>query len=267
VNLFPSTAAGLRRVSVILIALTLWLPWSLFAQGNPQRADSHAPRGRVPFVGCSSDGQQGPQPAPKGTRIVVQMDLSAAKRLEYYQAQVSPGVLAPRGWNCFGMLGSSGSVLFVSPQPIKSAEMFSQNKGGIAGPVIKVSVILSGTSGRFGVARVIARVFPAQKAFVQSVIDDGIEPASYFPFGPFPKDKLIIQSDRIVEYQTPAHSEGLGTLIWLRADDSPINGVEILDEELDLSSLAVRLPPDLNDLASPIIRQFERGNALAPRGK
>jgi hypothetical protein len=161
------------------------------------------------------------------------------------------------------MLGSNGSILLVSPQPIKSAEVFSQTSGGFAGPAIQAAFTFSGTSGRFEVAQVIARVFPAQKAFVQSVIDEGIEPASDYPFGPFPKDKLITQSDRIVEYQTPAHSEGLGTFTWLRANDFPINGVEILqDKELDLVSVAVRLPPDLNDLTSPVIQQFERDNAV-----
>jgi hypothetical protein len=33
-------------------------------------------------------------------------------------------------------------------------------------------------------------------AFVQSVIDEGIEPASEFPSGPYPKDKLLFQDAR-----------------------------------------------------------------------
>jgi hypothetical protein len=257
-------AARLTRFCVVLIVPTIWLAVSLFAQTTSQESGHRGHMARVPFVGCASDGQQGPQPAPKGKAKLVQMDARTAKRLAYYQTENSLGVLAPRGWYCLGMLGSSGSTLFVSPQPIKSAEIFSPPLRGLAGPAIQATFNISGTSGRFQVAQVIARVFPAHRAFVQSVIDEGTEPASDYPFGPFPGDKLILQSDRIVEFQTPPHSEGLGTISWLRANDSPITGVEILeDEELDLFSVAVRLPPDMTDLTSPIIQQIERDNAAA----
>jgi hypothetical protein len=247
---------------MILIALTTWLPSSLFAQAKSQSPGQAAPAVRVPFVGCNSDGQQGPQATPKGTAKLVQMDARAAKRLAYYQAENPPSVLAPRGWYCFGTYGSSGSNLFVAPQPIKSDDLFSTTWSGFTGPAIQASESIGDTSGRFEVARVITRVFPAQKAFVVGVIKEGIEPASDFPFGPCPKDKLIFQSRWIVEYQTPPHSEGLGTMSRLRANDYPINGAAILQGQTpDLLFLGVRLPPDMNDLASPIVQQVERDNA------
>jgi hypothetical protein len=60
---------------------------------------------------------------------------------------------------------------------------------------------LSGeTSGRFQVARVIARVFPTQKAFADGVIKEGIELASDFPFGPYPTDTLKYHGDVTVEF-------------------------------------------------------------------
>jgi hypothetical protein len=129
------------------------------------------------------------------------------------------------------------------------------------GPAIQVAEISGETSGRFEVARVIARIFPARKAFVQSVIKEGTEPASEFPYGPYPKDKLTIRSDRIVEYQTPPRSEGLGTISRLQTNDYPIDGVAILQGQTpDLLVLTVRLPSDMNDLTLHIIQQIERDN-------
>jgi hypothetical protein len=256
------TAAIIGQLCVIFTALTIWLPSSLFAQTKPQGPGYEAPVVRVPFVGCSSDGQVGPVAAPKGAEKLVGIDAGAAQKLAYYKAENSPGVLAPRGWYCFGTYGSGSSSLLVTPQPIKTDKLLSATSGGITGPAISVSETNGGTSGRFAVAGLIARVFPARKTFVQSVIKEGLVPASEFPFGPYPNDKLIFQSDRIVEYQTPPHSEGLGAMGWFKTSDYPTNGVAILQGEVpDLLFLAVRLPPDLNDLASHIIRQAERDNA------
>ena len=260
---------------LIVIAGGIWY----FSQPAPQPAPNapgrpsetaksqEAPVVRVPFVGCSSDGQTGPVPAPKGDEKVVQIDARAAQRLAYYEA-ADYGVLAPRGWYCFGTYGSNASNLYVAPEPIKGDDLFSTTWGGFTGPAIQASEISGETSGRLEVARVIARVFPAQKAFVQSVIKEGIEPASGFPFGPYPNDKLIFQSDRIVEYQSPPLSEGLGTISSLRANDYPINVVAILQGQApDLLLLTVRLPPDMNDLTSHIIQQIERDNAASLPGK
>ena len=221
---------------------------------------------RVPFVGCNSDGQSGPVPAPKGTEKLVQIDASIAQGLAYYTAgDTESGVLAPRGWYCFGTYGSDGDSLYVTPQPIKGDDLFSITWGGFTGPAIQVSELSGETSGRFAVARVIARAFPAQKPFVQSVIDEGLSPASHFPFGPYPNDKLTFQSDRIVEYQTPSHSKGLGTTVGsLQPNDYPISGVAILQGQApDLLISMVRLPPDMNDLTSHIIRQIEHDHNVA----
>jgi formylglycine-generating enzyme required for sulfatase activity len=192
--------------------------------------------------------------APKGADKVVQIDASVAQRLAYYKANWALGVLAPRGWYCFGTYGSAGATLFVSPQPVDRDHLF---RGGNA---VEVSEIIGETSGRFTVARFLARVFPAQKAFVQRVIKEGLEPASDFPFGPYPNDQLIFQGDRLVEYQTPPRSEGLGVMGELQTNDDPIHGVVILSPD-GLLFVAVRLSPDRNDLTLPIIQQIERDNA------
>ena len=133
---------------------------------------------------------------------------------------------------------------------------------GFTGPVIQISTEIGDTSGRFGVARTIARVFPSHKAFVRRVIAEGIEPASDFPSGPYPKDRLIYKSKEIVEYQTPAQTDGLGTQSRLQKNADPIRGVAILvGSDPDLVFLAARLPPNKADLASIIIRQVELDSA------
>jgi hypothetical protein len=182
-----------------------------------------------------------------------------AGQLAYYEAEDGPGVLAPRGWNCFEAYGSNGGSLLVAPQPINSELVFSDNWKGFDGPAVQLSVDSGGTSGRFEVAEIIARVFPAYKAFVTRVIAEGIEPASSFPFGPYPKDKLIYKSNKIVEYQTPPNTDGLGTKSRLQKNSIPISGVAILEgADTNLIQLSARLPLDLADLTPTIIQQVER---------
>lgn len=185
------------------------------------------------------------------------MPSEAAQQLAYYKAEEGLGVLAPRGWHCFGTYGSSGSSLYVSPQPINAAIVFSNWKG-FSGTVVQLTDEYGGTSGRFSVARTIARVFPSHIAFVHDVIANGFAQANDFPSGPYPKDDLVYKSKEIVEYQTPAQTDGLGTQSMLQKNVDPIRGVAILvGSDPDLVFLAARLPPDMTDLASVIIRQVE----------
>jgi hypothetical protein len=212
----------------------------------------------VPFVGCASDGQVGPLPAPrgKGRRLAIAPEL--AKQLAYFKAKEGPGVLAPRGWHCFGIYGSNGSSLFVSPEPLDADRFFGRNAKGFSSDVIELSISIGDTSGRFEVAKIIARVFPARRTFVDGVIHEGLEPASSFPFGPFPKDKLTYKGKSIVEYETPAQCEGLGTQSRLLKNDAPIRGVEVLSGSTpDLISLSMRLPANLDYLALVVIRSVE----------
>jgi TonB family protein len=217
---------------------------------------------RVPFVGCKSDGQGGPVEAPKGESKVVPIDPTAAQRIAYYATGKDFGVLAPRGWHCFGSYGSNGTNLYVSPQPINT----NIEPSVFAGPVIELSLASGDTSGRFDVAKVIARVFPAHMAFVRRVIEGGEEPTSSFPLGPYPNDKLNYRSSEIVEYQTPARTGGLGTVSLLQSNADPISGVAILTgQDPDLLQLSVRLSPEQVDLAPTIIQQVERDVAGQPQ--
>jgi len=242
----------MNRIAILCLSLTPLLA-TPFAKA--QTSPVH-----VPFVGCKSDGQQGPTPAPKRATKVVRTPPEIAQRLAYYQAEMGPGVLGPRGWSCFGTVGSNGVSIFVSPQPLTSAMFFSGHNvwKGFSGPAIQLSDMSGSTSGRFSVAQTIARVFPAHKKFVRDVISEGIEPAKDFPFGPYPNDKLTYKSKEIVEYETPPGAQGLGTDSWLLKNSSPIVGVAVLSgADTDCFHLSARLPPNLTDLNPAIIRQVE----------
>jgi hypothetical protein len=165
----------------------------------------------VPFVGCESEVQSGPVDAPSDRTKTIAIPPGAAQRLAYYKAEEGPGVLAPRGWHCFGAYGSNGATLYVSPDPINAADLFSTSWKGFAGSVIQISYELADTSGRFAVAKTIARVFPSHKAFVEKVVAEGIQPASSFPYGLYPADLLMTRGQNVVEFWTPAKTEGLGT--------------------------------------------------------
>ncbi len=183
----------------------------------------------------------------------------AARRLAYYKAKEGVGVLAPKGWHCLGAYGSSGTTLYVFPDPINSAEVLSSSWKGFAGPVVQISLEYGGTSGRFAVAKIIARAFPTRKDFVEGVIAVGIEPASSFPYGPYPVDSLKYRGENVVEFSTPAQAEGLGTDSRLQKNGTPIRGAAILiGEEPNLLGVWVRLPSEDGELYKLIIQQTER---------
>ena len=96
-------------------------------------------------------------------------------------------------------------------------------------------------------------------SFVRNVIAEAIEPASEFPAGPYPADKLKYLSAEMVEFQTPANADGMGTACRLLKNGEPITGVAILfREDLNLVQLEVRLPHELVYLAPLIVQQAER---------
>lgn len=232
---------------------------SLSSQAGNTGAMVPATTGGVPFVGCKSDGQAGPLGAPTGHSPATDLPAAVARRLTYYKAENGFGVFAPRGWHCFSTYGSNGSNLFVTPDPIDPTILFSSGWKGFAGPAIQISVADGGTSGRFRVAKVIARVFPGHRQFVRGVIAEGIEPASSFPAGPYPHDKLTYRGKNIVEFETPANAEGLGTDSRLGPNSSPIRGVAILlsDADTSLVQLSARLPAQDRDLCSIIVEDAE----------
>ena len=223
----------------------------------------------IPFVGCAADGQVGPQAAPTGAPKAVQMTAADAAQLAYYEMASGPGVIGPRGWSCAGVYGSNGATLVVSAQPLQPSDLAAgASWSGAKGDAIEARVASGDTSGRFEVAHVIARVFPAHQAFAQGVINEGIEPASNFPSGPYASDKITTKSNEVVEFQTPAGAVGLGTDTNLNERMAPgadaVSGAVILTGPTpDLSAVTVRLPANLLSLAGDIVQRFEQDNRSA----
>jgi hypothetical protein len=219
-----------------------------------------APAATVPFVGCFGEGQLASS-APQGSPTSLSISLSVAAKLAHYD-DGQQQVLAPRGWNCYARFGSGGFTLYVSPQPIDPQKLFSAKWTGFSGPVVILDHIFGDTSGAWDVAKVIAHVFPKHLEFTRKVMAGNYLPASEFPTGPYPADRLKYKSAEMVEFETPAGADGLGTI------DDPKNSMAVRgaaqligDETPDLLLLTVRLPPELGDLAPVIIQQFERSFA------
>ncbi|MBL0159372.1 MAG: hypothetical protein IPP47_20035 [Bryobacterales bacterium] len=240
------------------------LQFPLFAQEKRVAAAGTAGV-TVPFVGCKSDGQAGPREAPEGEPVSVPISREAAEGLAYYSSDAASGVLAPRLWSCLGVYGSGGDALLVSPDPIGAKNLFSKNWHGFSGPAVVLSHRLGDSMGRFDVAEVIARVFPAYMPFVAQVAELFSQPAATFPLGPYPGDVVTYQSSRMVEFRTRANREGLGTRSWLTKSAHPIDGVAMLvGETPDLLILSVRLPTGSAKLVPVIVKRFEEETRTAP---
>jgi hypothetical protein len=150
--------------------------------------------------------------------------------------------------------------LYIAPEPLDAAKVLAhKNWHGFTGPAIQLSESDGGTSGRFEVAHIAARVFPHFRPFVKKVIAEGIEPASDFHFGPYPADKLTYKSDHLVEFVTPSNATGLGTQSWLAKGPGAIIGFAmIVGEDTDLLRLDLRLPSALAPLGHVIVVQAEQ---------
>jgi hypothetical protein len=259
--------AAMKAGQLLVVSLVLCAGFAeartVVAQANSPSAPAPSAVATVPFVGCASDGQGGPQKAPNGKSLAVAIPAPLAERLAYYKAKYGIGVLAPRGWHCFSTYGSSGENLFVSPDPIESQTLLSLKWQGFTGPAVQATVYDGGTSGRFEVAKVIARIFPAYKTFAQKVIAEGSEPASDFPFGPYADDKLTNRANNIVEFETPGSAQGLGTDSRLQMNASPIDGVAIIGgKDTDLTMLTARFSGSDQDLIAAMVAQAESEAAV-----
>jgi hypothetical protein len=131
---------------------------------------------------------------------------------------------------------------------------------------VEVNDISGENSGRYEIAELIARVFPAYRSFALRVWDLD----SPLPSGPYPKDILTSRGKAVVEYRTPAGTEGLGNFdSWLGKNALPIAGAAILLSDSThsvgdiphLLLLSVRLPPDLARL-TPAIVSYVEGEAV-----
>ena len=96
----------------------------------------------------------------------MQLKASAAQKLAYYQASSAPGVLAPQGWHCIGIYGSSGADLLCYASALRRrSDMFAKMAGLPDQRYKSDDITGENGSGRFDVAQVLARVFPRTEGF------------------------------------------------------------------------------------------------------
>lgn len=259
---------------------TRWI-LALFTISSALITTAHASQrlATVPFVGCKADGQLGPVTAPKGQPKSLAIPQSAAAHLAWYQTAEDGGnlgVLAPRGWHCFGTYGSNGENLYIGPSPISTIAFFSETKWkGLTGPGIQLTVEYGGTSGRFGVAETIVQLFPRHMQFVTDLVATEKQVGGYVPDyhkKPFPSDTLFYKSNELVEFTTPARAIGIGTdESWLKPAADPISGMMYLGgitkrgEDVFLVQLFVRLSPSQGALLPVIITEAEPKAESRPR--
>lgn len=191
----------------------------------------------VPFVRCDADGQTGPIEGPDRGETP-DVERSAAQRLAYYRSH-SLGVLAPRGWSCFSLYGSSGVVLVVAERSLGSPPLGPGFR--VTGNGVVLSQSYGGTSGRFEVARAINRFFPAHRAFARYVADLGMVDDLDEPL--LPSDQIARRDESSVSFVTLPHMDGLGTSGRLSPNDNRVVGGVLIvpGEEPDLFQISVRL--------------------------
>jgi hypothetical protein len=243
----------------VLFAAVLALLQLLMQSTRPA---AQAPTGRfsVPFRGCASSDQQHIIEAPRGASKNVSIRRNDAEKLAYYESADGNRLLAPRNWYCVGAGGSSGAALFLSPKPI-SGDLSGLH--GLDGAAIELMHFNSEAGGRYEVAQIIARVFPEHKTSAALTLK---QMEFTVPSGPYPKDILRYRGRRIVEYTTPAQTEGLGNFdSWLMKNDLAIVGAAMLilhqpnlvGDPPNVILLSVRLSPDMADLAPAMVAYAE----------
>ena len=174
-------------------------------------------------------------------RVIVPEGMAAS--LAYYSAYegLITGVLAPRGWDCFGLDGSSGATLYVVPHRV-GGEIVGRFDKVKDGPAVIRSFANGDTSGRYIVNRIGARIFPRARAFFERIRDDDLET---LVFAPWPDDRLDYLTDFAVAYVTPAGANGLGTAAGFATAREPISGLAFLmgsgGDGTHLEQIAVRL--------------------------
>jgi len=200
----------------------------------------------LPAVGCPQDGQMGPIPAPAlpgSVRVIIPEGL--ASRLAYYSASdtVGTGVVAPRGWSCFGVYGPSGESLTVMPQS-SDVPILDRGSPSGAGRVVIRDLLVGGTSGRFLIAKVSAGIFPKARKAVETLRDAGPADPDDHASEAWPADRIFRLSDFVVGYMTPPETDGLGTIFGPAPGRGSVRGLAFLTGGVDdpsLVRLAVRL--------------------------
>jgi len=220
----------------------------------------------VPIVGCPANDQMSAAKLQSSASMSAPVQQRVAGQIAYYLAEHSPGVYAPRGWSCRAWYGSNGSALVVTPRRLEPPYFPLPM---ITGPAVTIDTSDAGTSGRFHVALVAARLFPlVGSEFITRVREEHLISDSSFDVAPYPDDQPRYLSDRFVQYTTPPNRPGLGTDGLLETSDLPVRGLTLLNLAAEVNTLTevrVRLPAVLNPVADTIV-QLETACVQLPRG-
>ena len=224
-----------------------------------EEAPAEAKLVTVPLIGCPADGQTGPLDAPENGSVELPIPADAARDLAYYST-LGYSVLAPRGWNCIGVYGSSGSSIIVTPEVIQPMEMFGNKK--LAGELVVLKHTWGFGSGSSTLAEVIRMAFPKYQEHAESIEEMYGPPAHS---GPYPDDVLLAISDSVVAFETPAEKEGMGTQLnnWIEPNQNPIRGVAMLvgpNPDLLLIQTRFEVNPQLADV---ILQEAQRDPVVA----
>ncbi len=236
-----------RIWSLLPACLIGLLPSFIWAQNGSR------PSPTVAFVGCPADGQLGPQEPPSAPAVEVGLDAELALQLAYYKGAYGPGVFAPAGWHCRTWYGSAGAYTVATPEvPPVNGDLAHT----LTGPGVEVEEKSGGTSGRFAVAVVSARLFPdLMREFIRQVRAEKLIKDSAFEVRPYPDDVLHPITDNMIEFITPASRPGFGTE-GLAESDLPIHGVAAIADphgEPSLLVLRSRLPTGQDRLNATLV--------------
>lgn len=224
---------------------------------------------KIPFIGCSGMAMPGPTDAPTGDPVEVNFGASIASKLSHYQDADYLGIVAPRGWYCYLSANAGDATLLVTPSrdEIEAFKRVGESESVASGPAVWFQTIEGGTGGGREAIKYGERFFPGAlpKDFVQEVIDDAKDnhlPINDYIFPRNTKDVIAYKSPTLLEFETPAHEDGLGTLAWggLKKSELPIYGVLSFTTKASdpiIYLLAVRLPPASANLRTTIIHDAE----------
>jgi hypothetical protein len=177
------------------------------------------------------------------------VDARIAPRLAYYVSD-EIAVLAPRGWHCLAMFGSTGGDLIVRPNRLRTRDL-TPSLPSLHGPVIEVGLVYAGSSARFWLAGLIIGFFPRHIDFARRVAAEGLE----MPPSPrTSRDRISRVGPEEIRYETPALTTGLGTDSDIATDALPIRGdMRLIGDPLRLVKVDLRLGREVAALADTII--------------
>jgi hypothetical protein len=261
---FISSITRAWRRRVLSMAVCCSVVAFLFSEPGAVNA---AQSGFIKDIDCpgSFQGEEAAGSVSSGT--VESLDPASVIDLWIYSGWGSR-VLGPMNWQCWGVGGSGGEGLAIAPamgdlQPVKNRH------GGITGQAVAKYDFYGGASGRVDVARFAGRYFPqAMPKNVERVIAEGIMSREEILGPSFPHDQVTYKNAHVLEFVTPAHEDGLGTMGFLAKSDLPIYGMLAVGGEADgdwwATLITVRLPPEMGHLRQSIIAFAERCTPTGP---